>query len=118
MLKTPPTTILRDLPAKYLPLLRIIGQNKTTVVCVQHTHDLSALSRFFFSVVISPGVTHEIAADSIRFDDSNSSSSRALVAELKEHVNRVLSRVRVSHLYSHQASYTIFWLKSRTSVTD
>ena len=107
MLRTPPTTTLHDLPEKYHSLFGIIGHNRFTNVCVQHTHDLSALSRFFFSVAISPGVTDEIAADSIQFDDSNSSSGQTLVAELKEHANHVLSRVRVSRLYLHPASYKI-----------
>ena len=64
--------------------------------CFQHTHDLSELSRTFLSVSIYPGITYEIAIDGIRFNDSDSFSGQAFLAELEDYADRVLSRVRVS----------------------
>ncbi|KAF8552375.1 hypothetical protein OG21DRAFT_147581 [Imleria badia] len=113
MIPTPPITTLSvidndfDQPSqswckpfkKLLPLLRIIDGSNAKIknnhrFSFQHTNDLSELSRIFLSVTISPGVTREIATDSIQFDDSDSSCGQAFIAELEEYANRVLSRVR------------------------
>ena len=93
---------------KLLPLLKIMdcANAEFQQFCFQHTHNLSELSRVFLSVAISPGVTHEIATNSSRFDNPDSSFGQALVAELEEYANRALSRVWVSIFRSnlHQAT--------------
>ena len=96
-----------------LPLLKIVDGSNPKIqgnhrFSFQHSRDLSELSRVFLSVAFSDGVMHEIAIDSIRFDDSDSSPGQAFVAKLRDICKPCLvkepSKCFSSNL--HQATYT------------
>ena len=105
-----------------LPLLKIVDGSNPKIqgnhrFSFQHSRDLSELSRVFLSATFSDGIMHEIAIDSIRFDDSDSSPGQAFVAKLREYANRVLSRIRASVFFQTRIKPLTYRLgKSRATV--
>ncbi|KAN0083959.1 hypothetical protein V8E55_007463 [Tylopilus felleus] len=78
-----------------LSLLGTTAEIKWSCFSFQHTNDVSGISRMIISAHFS-GITSRIDINDIHFDDSDSTSGQAYVAELRAFAKRVLSSMQVS----------------------